>query len=68
MTRKDFNELARIVRFYMEDDKADRETVERMALQLAEFCKERNPRFDRQRFYDACGMETPVTGFFRGTL
>ena len=49
LTRKDFKELAKILR----ECKADGVMIR----ELADFCYESNPNFDRGRFYDACGLE-----------
>lgn len=45
MSRKHFNKLAEILK----RTEAKRETIE----QIAEFCAEQNPRFDRERFIEA---------------
>lgn len=55
MSKRHFEELARIVKeglsFLSLADK------KRVAMELADFCKSQNPRFDRSRFYKACGFE-----------
>lgn len=50
MTRKHFEELAAIVRRSTQPSSIERITV---AEELAEFW---NPRFDRGRFFEACGL------------
>lgn len=53
MTRKHFEELAAIVRRSTQPSSIERITV---AEELAEFCATQNPRFDRGRFFEACGL------------
>ena len=53
MSRKHFERLADIVRRNLSVDAATRKHV---AEELAEFCAEQNPRFDRERFLAACGV------------
>jgi hypothetical protein len=55
MTCKHYNQLAKIMKYFRTDATADQMTVERIALQLAEFCREQNPRFDGDKFLEACG-------------
>jgi hypothetical protein len=51
MTRKDFKAIA-------DQIAAISNLVERktMAIQMAEVCRQSNPRFDFARFYQACGV------------
>ena len=49
LTRKDFKELAKILR----ECKADGVMIR----ELADFCYESNPNFDRGRFYHACEVD-----------
>ena len=49
LTRKDFKELAGIMREHKADGVMIRD--------IADFCYNSNSRFDRARFYDACGLE-----------
>lgn len=48
MTKKDFEALATILK--------DSETVEAVALAIAEYAKAQNPRFNSQRFLKAAEM------------
>ncbi len=52
MTRKHFKELARILK---DTDTATLNPV--LIREIANFCYNENPRFDRGRFYDACGID-----------
>lgn len=49
MTRKDYVRLAEALRIS--------ESVEEAASNIADVLKRDNPRFDRARFYAACGLE-----------
>ena len=49
LTRKDFKELADILREHKANGVLIRD--------VADFCYESNSNFDRARFYDACGLE-----------
>ena len=49
LTRKDFKELADILREHKADGVLIRE--------LADFCYESNSNFDRARFYHACELD-----------
>lgn len=51
MSKKDFNALAAALLHI-----ADREVRAVVAGEVATWCKCRNPAFDRQRFYAACGL------------
>ena len=54
MTKKDYVKIARVFESLKHGDQITwRPLVERMANMLAAD----NPRFDRERFYAACGME-----------
>jgi len=54
MSRKHFQALADIVAEYAEGGEGV--GVERLAHDLATFCREQNPHFDRDRFMRACGV------------
>ena len=64
MTRKVFEQVAASVKNSV--DKAD-ETLDanlygfaaEMANELADYFQKENPRFDRDRFFDACGLGGP---------
>ena len=53
MTKKVFEQLARVVR------ESDVEPEKRMELaeRLANVCAMFNPRFDREKFFEACGIK-----------
>lgn len=66
MTKKDFEDLAGRIRRYNENAcSAGTNCVSPIKfgytqlLCLAGFCASQNPRFDRQRFLEACEPETP---------
>lgn len=54
MSRKDFIALAALVAEYAENGGGV--GVERLVADLVTFCREQNPRFDRDRFMRACGV------------
>ncbi len=55
MTRKDFEAIASVVRdFSFTGDGRDRE---RLARALADELRLKNPRFNRDRFLKACGID-----------
>ena len=59
MSRKTYIEAAAILageRALARDDH-ERRTIDNIARSLADMFKQDNGRFDRQRFYAACGME-----------
>ena len=49
MSRKHFEEIARILREHKADGVMIRD--------IADFCYTQNEHFDSYRFYDACGLE-----------
>lgn len=55
MTRKDFQELADMVRLELDD--VTPHTRALIAVRLASVCKRANPAFKRDVFYRACGLE-----------
>lgn len=59
MNRKHFETIAGTIR-----EARDHETVDAalnyVARQLAYMCREENSRFDRDKFFTACGVEYPV--------
>lgn len=62
MTRKDYVAIAAALRqFYMDDERESIHTasgaVEYVAHNIANVMARDNPRFDRQRFLRACGIE-----------
>ena len=65
MTKRHFEQLARIIRTAATDaDGAPgRETARLIALKVADLCKGENPRFNKSRFFEACGLNNIGTGF-----
>ncbi len=55
LTRKVFEAQAAIIRRHI--DTAGREVCYDMASELADYFAKNNPRFDRLRFFEACGFE-----------
>lgn len=55
MTRKDFEDLAAVVASLSSETEETDRMKRFMAYRLADFCKARNVRFDRDRFLIACG-------------
>jgi hypothetical protein len=56
MSKKDFDELAELVRSRQDVDDVTYASRVAFAEALADFCEKRNPRFDRERFFVACGI------------
>ena len=54
MTKRDFQAIAETLNDTLWDDNADPATIMRLAGRLAVVCKQSNPRFDKDRFIDAC--------------
>ena len=52
MTRKDFQLVADILKMHVTSH-----TAQAMALDFAQAFQKTNPRFDKKRFLDACGLE-----------
>lgn len=55
MTRRQFEALAKLVKGYADNGGAV--GWHRLAVDLAALCAAENPRFDRNRFIDACSPE-----------
>jgi hypothetical protein len=53
MTRKDYELIARVIRYAEIDERAG----DRIARDFAYALAKDNPRFDRARFLKACGVE-----------
>ena len=65
MTRKNFENIARILRDFFGEVKHDergRAAVRQTASDMADHFQDENPRFDRERFFKACGEASPHTG------
>jgi hypothetical protein len=57
MTKKHFNALAAAVRDWRRVcPSVDEKDVAQLVARLAGVCQEHNPRFNRTRFFDACGV------------
>ena len=54
MTRKDFELIADILNNYHTGEKAQKDTVAQIALTFAHRLQATNPRFNVQRFVQAC--------------
>ena len=54
LTRKVFKEQAAIIKKHL--PKVGRESSYSMATDLADYFAGENPRFDRERFFEACGL------------
>ena len=54
MTRKDFELIADVLNNYHTGEKAQKDTVEQIALTFAQRLQSTNPRFNVQRFVKAC--------------
>jgi hypothetical protein len=52
MTRKDYVETARILNNFV--DVIDKNDFDDLVFQFSEWFASDNPRFDEQKFYDAC--------------
>jgi hypothetical protein len=57
LTRKVFEEQAAIIKKHL--PKVGRDFSYEMATDLADYFEKENPRFDRDRFFDACGLGGP---------
>lgn len=59
MTRKDYQAIAEVISTLADKYQFDdgRYIVSEVASDLAEVLQNDNPRFDRQRFLDACGYQ-----------
>lgn len=58
MTRKHYEQLAKMIRQYrLEDDGTSSGVIASIADHLACLCEADNPRFDRARFNAACGLD-----------
>lgn len=57
MTRKDFELIARVLRYYKEDMNGTSTHVSNLAHRFATELEQTNPRFDRRTFFDACTVK-----------
>lgn len=59
MTRKDYEKMATVIRSHRKDDDGTSSAViASIAIDLAQVFATDNPRFDRARFFGACGLDT----------
>ena len=54
MTKQDFQAIAGTLNDMLWDESADPATILRLAGRLSVVCKQSNPRFDKDRFIEAC--------------
>ena len=59
MTKKHFKELARMLKG-RRSAIGNPKTHRLLCVDIASFCAEQNPRFDRTRFLDACGCNDEI--------
>lgn len=61
LTRKHYEAIAEILSEHKDDSQystvIDERRVESISLSLADYFEKDNPRFDRDRFLEACGVE-----------
>lgn len=59
MTRKDFQAVTDIIRSFSKGainyDLEGRHVLERITEEMADLFQKDNPRFDKEKFYEACG-------------
>jgi rhamnogalacturonyl hydrolase YesR len=58
MTRKDYVETAKILNLFV--DEMDSKTFKDLVFEFSEWFMSDNPRFDENRFWDACTKEIEV--------
>ena len=56
LSRKTYEAQAAIIAKHVEAGKARRDHLYEMATDLANYYAKDNPRFDRTRFFEACGL------------
>ena len=56
LSRKTYEAQAAIIAKHVEAGKVERDHLYEMATDLANYYAKDNPRFDRLRFFEACGM------------
>ena len=58
MSQRDYQAIANIIREALErDHDYERFVIVKIATELAAFIKETYPRFNRDKFYRACGLD-----------
>lgn len=63
MTKKDFQLIADVINGLVSDGALaldDERDCFNLAWQFAEALKKENPRFDEQKFFEACGVQKPT--------
>ena len=65
LTKRHFEQVANIIKGQHPhaDGAAARESLRAVTLKLADLFRGENPRFDSQRFYEACGLNNIGTGW-----
>ena len=58
MTRKDYVETAKILNLFV--DEMDSKTFKDLVFEFSEWFMSDNPRFDENKFWDACTKEIEV--------
>jgi hypothetical protein len=58
MTRKDYVETAKILNKFVND--IDKNDFDDLVFEFSEWFASDNPRFDEQKFYDACIDAVPI--------
>lgn len=58
MTKKDFDAIAKVTSHYYHAPGMDKASIKLLTNALADVYAESNPRFDRDRFFQACYLET----------
>jgi hypothetical protein len=58
MTRKDYVETAKILNLFV--DEMDSKTFKDLVFEFSEWFASDNPRFDENKFWDACTKEIEV--------
>ena len=56
LSRKTYEAQAAIIAKHVEAGKVERDHLYEMATDLANYYAKDNPRFDRTRFFEACGL------------
>jgi hypothetical protein len=57
LTRRDYIEIARIIRAAVDEFPITSGPVEQVAEQIADYCLLDNPKFDYDRFLKECGVK-----------
>ena len=57
MSRKDYIALASALSYFQSTTKVSEKAYNELTQAIADVCVDDNPRFDRRRFYTACGRD-----------